>query len=549
MAEDKPAVASELSPQLRHLTTPQLRAHCYARGIHYSEEDTQDQLRMKLGDPTAEHLSSKAKSSIMAARVAAIESQLADAGSLHPASGSGGARPRKTSTCALAQQFESRPTGQPALDGAASRARCGSSEAIASRAAGLQFNPAMLSPGAMPPSLRSKASSCNTRPASTCEPSTSSMISRSSSEVATCSASQYRSSSSGFGDGLQTLADCTPPPCDPAHTVPPPSTVLAPQSKFAGSTLNSEATLTRARPAPRGRRKPTKQISAMAATATCIYDDDEEGSTSPVNGSRNLCMDPSEVVTPQQGNSPFQSPWHKVHQDVAGAVPASVHMGAKRDIRTFPGADAGMGHLNEGITPRQSESHCPLSSSLKRSAIMDVSGSGVTQLPSWSAFRCELNNVALSLVTLEGVQIAMLPLADYEVTRLHGNPDPAGCLLLQPSNYSELSRSERSRQRAWIRVQTAFSANADIRSTEIDMWKSAIENAASEAEGEALEATHALLKASVGESTYSHAVEETRRQSLDGHLVVGQVRAAARLSRKWIVIQAGPNLECPWLGG
>lgn len=61
-----------------------------------------------------------------------------------------------------------------------------------------------------------------------------------------------------------------------------------------------------------------------------------------------------------------------------------------------------------------------------------------------------------------------------------------------------------------------------VRAREIDAWREAMVQAKAALNAEAAHATHALLKASVGSSVYQAAVEESRRESLDGHLAIGE---------------------------
>jgi len=157
---------------------------------------------------------------------------------------------------------------------------------------------------------------------------------------------------------------------------------------------------------------------------------------------------------------------------------------------------------------------------------MDVSGPGVTQQPSWAPFRVSLSSTALSLHSLEGAEVATLPLGDYEASRLRNNPDAAGCLLLQPQSASALSKADKSRARAWVRVQNAFDSSHAARGRELDLWKADFDRLRLAAHAEAERATHELLKASVGESAYLQAVEQSyrsRQVSTDGHLVLGSM--------------------------
>jgi len=393
--------------------------------------------------------------------------------------------------------------------------RCGSGGGIAARAAALNFNP--MPPGATkdgegaanPPGRRcgsgggiaSRAAALNFNPMSP--------------------EKLAHSMSGGVGGSLMGLPTVLPrPPTSVQSTGALPSS-----SREGAGVLNADAALSRARPAARGRRKPTKQMSAIAATATPDPDEDDEprDDMSTAQGEREAAIGGVPVLT----SIPSAS-----GRDTRGLSAAP---GGRRDTRNASGAgagvmgrlgfgsfagrsDAGMGHL--GCDGEDEAGAAPLPP--LRSAMMDVSGSGITKQPSWTPFRCELLAASLSLHSADGVEVATLSLADYECNRLQGNPDAAGCLLLQPTNASEMSKADKTRARAWVRIQTAFDPSPAARGREIDEWKAAFDRARLAAQAEAQQATHALLKASMGEESYLQAVEESRRKSVDGHLTVGE---------------------------
>jgi len=137
-----------------------------ARELHMSRPDQDATVEATPPPPEPEPASKGGKSNAMAARLAAFQQPASDGGGPKPFTG-GAAAPRAQTLpakCGLAAKFESQAAvgaESTTLDGAASRARSFGSGGggIAARAAGLQFNPAMLSPGGAPKSPMPKASS------------------------------------------------------------------------------------------------------------------------------------------------------------------------------------------------------------------------------------------------------------------------------------------------------------------------------------------------------------------------------------------------------
>ncbi|KOO34958.1 hypothetical protein Ctob_015152 [Chrysochromulina tobinii] len=158
--------------------------------------------------------------------------------------------------------------------------------------------------------------------------------------------------------------------------------------------------------------------------------------------------------------------------------------------------------------------------------LLEVSGVGITGQPSWAPFKCELTRDALCLYTAVGRPelVGSIPFADYEASRLPSNPDVAGCVLLQPASAGPLSRHGK----AWVRVPSAFDPSTAVRAKEMDAWKAAIDAARAAMHAAAEEATHALLKASVGESTYQQAVEESRRARDSARALSGRLSGGAQ---------------------
>ena len=366
------------------------------------------------------------------------------------------------------------PSGAIGAAGVHARAVMGAlpspSSGIAARAAGLQFNPAMLSSQGMPPRPRPPAPSGTHA-----------------SEGASGAAAVEEAPSGG------------------------------------ATILSADAALTRARPAARGRRKPTKQISATAAAAAADEDEDEDDTRASAT---------STASAPPSASG-----------GVPGAVSGRLGLGSP-SLSSNPSSNlspngrggplkvaAGMGHLGDRDAAAADDDDDDAATTTPNTAplrvgLLEVSGVGITGQPSWAPFKCELTRDALCLYTAIGRPelVGSIPFADYEASRLPSNPDVAGCVLLQPASAGPLSRHGK----AWVRVPSAFDPSTAVRAKEMDAWKAAIDAARAAMHAAAEEATHALLKASVGESTYQQAVEESRRARDSARASSGRLSGGAQ---------------------
>jgi hypothetical protein len=192
---------------------------------------------------------------------------------------------------------------------------------------------------------------------------------------------------------------------------------------------------------------------------------------------------------------------------------------------------AGMGHLGDRDAAADDDDDDDEATTTPNTAplrvgLLEVSSVGITGQPSWAPFKCELTRDALCLYTAVGRPelVGSIPFADYEASRLPSNPDVAGCVLLQPASAGPLSRHGK----AWVRVPSAFDPSTAVRAKEMDAWKAAIDAARAAMHAAAEEATHALLKASVGESTYQQAVEESRRARDSARALSGRLSGGAQ---------------------
>ena len=380
------------------------------------------------------------------------------------------------------------PSGAIGAAGVHARAVMGAlpspSGGIAARAAGLQFNPAMLSSQGMPPRPRPPAPSGTHA-----------------SEGASGAAAVEEAPSGG------------------------------------ATILSADAALTRARPAARGRRKPTKQISATAAAAAADEDEDEDdtraSATSTASTASTASAPPSasgRLPGAVSGRLGLGSPSLSSNPSSNLPNPSSNLPNLSPNLSPNVKVAAGMGHLGDRDADDDDDDDdkaatTPNTAPL-RVGLLEVSGVGITGQPSWAPFKCELTRDALCLYTAVGRPelVGSIPFADYEASRLPSNPDVAGCVLLQPASAGPLSRHGK----AWVRVPSAFDPSTAVRAKEMDAWKAAIDAARAAMHAAAEEATHALLKASVGESTYKQAVEESRRARDSARALSGRLSGGAQ---------------------
>lgn len=101
----------------------------------------------------------------------------------------------------------------------------------------------------------------------------------------------------------------------------------------------------------------------------------------------------------------------------------------------------------------------------------------------------------------------MLPLAAYSASRLPGVPDDAGCIQLQPSAAAARDYPQHAAKgSAWLRLPTSGGPSA-VRAAELDTWAVELRAAAAAAEADALMATNALLRSTLGEAVFAEATQ------------------------------------------
>lgn len=93
----------------------------------------------------------------------------------------------------------------------------------------------------------------------------------------------------------------------------------------------------------------------------------------------------------------------------------------------------------------------------------------------------------------------MLPLSSYELLRLPGVPDAAGCVQLEPLPGCA------DAERAWIRIPSV-TGGVTSRVDGLDGWVAALADAKRAADAEAAEATHSLLRMSLGDAAADQAL-------------------------------------------
>lgn len=402
--------------------------------------------------------------------------------------------PVKSRASDMAKRFEAAnasPTqASPQLDGArlrgSSSSGSSSSTLVSERAKGLTFNPAMLTPGSKPPPLRK----------------------------GTCSSGAFGSSPSA---GMGHLESARPAQMDPATIAEGDGGCGSSAgnagdagSGVGGGVLAPLPTASRPTRRPAGRKPKTRQQSSLAASTSQkqLSDDDD---------------------------------------DTAGGDASGVKAGGDASDGKAGGGGGGGGPPRRllpsgGAQPSQakpSEDAPEHTQRPERWGTFQLSGSDVTGLPSWAPFILELHAGALHVlppdedpergdeaqpsssvaaVAAAGralrAAIAVLPLSCYAVRMLEGVPDRVGCIELSPDSH-HAGAGERH-GRAWLRLPSRAAPEAQ-RAAELGKRCRELQAARRAAEADALAATRALLRSTLGDSQAEAAMADAMREAAYGN--------------------------------